>query len=66
MTTHICYILVTKWWKYPEYCEMLVRFEGYKISDCYTQKNPPVELRIDIVKLNKLCFNCLSNSHFIN
>ena len=40
--------------------------EGHKISDCDTLKNAPVELRIDIVKLNKLCFNCLSNSHFIN
>ena len=40
--------------------------EGHKISDCDTLKNAPLELRIDIVKLNKLCFNCLSNSHFIN
>ena len=41
-------------------------FEGHKIADCDTLKNAPVELRIDIVKLNKLCFNCLSNNHFIN
>ena len=39
--------------------------EGQKISDCDTLKNAPVELRIDIVKLNKLCFNCLPYSHFI-
>ena len=40
-------------------------WEDHKISDYDTLKNAPVELRIDIVKLNKLCFNCLSNSHFI-
>ena len=40
--------------------------EGHKISDYYTLKKAPVELRTDIVKLSKLCFNCLSNSHFIN
>ena len=40
--------------------------EDHKNSDCDTLKKAPVELRIDIVKLNKLCFNCLSNSYFIN
>ena len=25
-TTCIYYILAIKWWKYPEYCEMLVMF----------------------------------------
>ena len=25
-TTYICYILVLKWWEYPECCEMLLMF----------------------------------------
>ena len=40
--------------------------EDYKISDCTALTNAPVELRIDKVKLRKLCFNCLSNSHFFS
>ena len=40
--------------------------EDHKISDCDILTNAPVKLRIHIVKLKKLCFDWLSNSHFIS
>ena len=40
--------------------------DSHKISDCNVLKATPVDDRRELVKKNKLCFNCLSSDHMIS
>ena len=40
--------------------------DSHKISDCSVLKATPADDRRELVKKNKLCFNCLSSDHMIS